>query len=152
MSSHYKGSTSEQLALSALINLSRASNSVISRLEQSISASSGLTTPQFGVLEALFHLGPLCQKDLAEKLLCTSGNLTAVIDNLIKQELVERVADTNDRRRHFITLTKKGTELIAKIFPQHAAEVQQIFSSLSKAEQDTLRVLCRKLGSGLQTN
>ena len=49
-----------------------------------------LTAPQFGVLEALYHLGPLCQKDLAAKILKSSGNMTMVIDNLEKRDLVRR--------------------------------------------------------------
>jgi len=119
------------------------------RLQQSINESTGLTTPQFGALEALFHLGALCQKDLAAKLLCTSGNLTAVIDNLAKQDLVKRIPDQNDRRRHFISLTEKGEQLIQEVFPLHAQNVQEIFSILSKAEQDSLRSLCRKLGKAV---
>ena len=47
-------------------------------------ASAGLSTSQFAVLDALLHLGPLCQKDLGEKILKTSGNMTMVIDNLEK--------------------------------------------------------------------
>jgi len=48
----------------------------------------GLTTPQFGVLEALLHLGPLSLGELADKLLVTGGNVTYVMDRLEEQGLV----------------------------------------------------------------
>ena len=44
-----------------------------------------LTTPQFGVLEALYHLGPLSLGELADKLLVTGGNVTYVMDRLEEQ-------------------------------------------------------------------
>ena len=50
----------------------------------------GLTTPQFGTLEALYHLGPLSLGELADKLLVTGGNVTYVMDRLEDQGLVYR--------------------------------------------------------------
>jgi len=58
----------------------------------------GLTTPQFGVLEALHHLGSLSLGDLADKLLVTGGNITYVMDRLEERGLVERDRSTEDRR------------------------------------------------------
>jgi MarR family 2-MHQ and catechol resistance regulon transcriptional repressor len=43
-----------------------------------------LTISQFGVLEALYHKGPLCQRDIASKILKSTGNITLVIVNLEK--------------------------------------------------------------------
>mgnify|MGYP000381933987 CR=1 FL=1 len=39
----------------------------------------------FGILEALFHLGPLSQKSLGQKVLSTKGNITTIVDNLEKE-------------------------------------------------------------------
>ena len=55
-----------------------------------------LTISQFGVLEALYHLGPLSQRQLADKILRSSGNLTMVIDNLERDGLVRRDADPEE--------------------------------------------------------
>ena len=38
-----------------------------------VMAEAGLTIGQFGVLEALLHHGPLCQRDLGQKLLRLGG-------------------------------------------------------------------------------
>ena len=84
MPTHYKGAENEVRALNAFINLMRASDSLASR-GALLLESQGLTHGQFGTMEALFHLGPLCQRQLGEKLLRSGGNLTMVIDNLEKK-------------------------------------------------------------------
>lgn len=84
MPTHYRGTTEEELALNTLIKLTRAADSVVNRLDSS-GTRGCLTGTQFGVLETLFHLGPMCQGEVGDKLLKSSGNMTLVIDNLEKQ-------------------------------------------------------------------
>ncbi len=105
-----------------------------------------LSISQFGVLEALYHLGPLCQKDIGRKILKTSGNITMVIDNLEKRELVRRERDPMDRRKVSVALTEHGHRLIERIFPDHAKIAFETFSILDPKEQNTLSVLLKKLG------
>lgn len=140
-----------EIALDAYTKLVRATESSTSRIHQHL-ADANLTISQFGVLEALYHLGPLCQKDLAEKILKTSGNLTMVIENLEKRSLVSRERDQADRRSLNISLTDRGRKLIAQIFPKHAAIVAKEMSVLSPAEQGTLARLCQKLGLRIKAN
>src|SRR5579872_5556324 len=97
MPSHYQGTRAERRALTSFIKLARATNAVGTALAGTF-AGAGLTEGQFGVLEALLHLGPLCPRDLAGKLLCSTGNLTLVLDNLEKRGLVRRERSTTDRR------------------------------------------------------
>lgn len=147
MPTHYKGSPEEERALSAFINFLRAADSLVARLDSQIGMG-GLTHGQFAVLEALLHLGPLNQCDLARKLLRSGGNLTVVIDNLEKRRLVRRERQEDDRRKVIVSLTPSGRRLIARIFPQHAAAITAEMGRLSPEEQETLRALCRKLGRG----
>jgi MarR family 2-MHQ and catechol resistance regulon transcriptional repressor len=123
----------------------RAAESMTTRAHRHLS-SFGLTISQFGVLEALHHLGPLSQKDLGQKILRSSGNITMVIDNLEKRGLVRRKRDRQDRRFFIVHLTKEGNKLIQKIFPTHAAVISNELSVLTAAEQKTLGALCKKLG------
>lgn len=132
-------------ALATYTVLVRGTESATSRIHKYLDEL-GLTISQFGVLEALYHLGPLCQKDLASKILKTSGNLTMVIDNLEKSALVRRLKDEADGRVWNISLTDAGRKLIARIFPKHAAIVEREMAVLSQAEQKTLAKLCKKLG------
>jgi MarR family 2-MHQ and catechol resistance regulon transcriptional repressor len=145
MPTHYQGSTAAKRALDVYIKLDRAAGAVSSRINQHL-ADYSLTVSQFGVLEALYHLGPLRQKDLAQKILKSTGNITLVIDNLVKRKLVTRKRDKHDRRAIHIHLTEAGSALIDDIFPKHVALVEAEMSILSMEEQDELQRLCRKLG------
>ncbi|HKS29943.1 MAG TPA: MarR family transcriptional regulator [Pyrinomonadaceae bacterium] len=132
-------------ALDAYIKLMRAAESVSARLAPGL-ASAGLTVSQFGALEALYHLGPLCQRDLGRKILKSGGNITMVVDNLEKRELVERVRGESDRRYITVSLTKQGRKLIGELFPRHAGAIREEMCVLSDAELEKLGSLCKRVG------
>ncbi len=108
-----------------------------------------LTAPQFGVLEALYHLGPLSLGELAEKLLVTGGNVTYVMDRLEAQNLVARERSGDDRRVVRAHLTTKGRATIDGVFPGHVGFVRGLVEGLDSGDQDTLRDLLKKLGKGI---
>lgn len=145
MGTHYEGSEKEQRVLNAFIKLMRATESINNRLNRH-HAEANLTVSQFGVMEALYHLGPLNQKALGEKLLKSGGNITLVIDNLEKSGFVERQQDPNDRRSMLIHLTPDGKEFISTYFPQHLDRIKNEFDLLTDKELETLATICKKLG------
>jgi MarR family 2-MHQ and catechol resistance regulon transcriptional repressor len=110
----------------------------------------GLTPPQFGIMEALHHLGPLSLGELADKLLVTGGNVTYVMDRLEEQELVYRERSPQDRRIIQAKLTPKGKALIGDVFPGHGGFVEELSGHLDSSEQDALRSLLKKLGKGIR--
>jgi MarR family 2-MHQ and catechol resistance regulon transcriptional repressor len=140
----------EERALRLWIALARA-YTTFSREVAGRVAEYGLTTPQFGILEALHHLGPLPLGELAGKLLVTGGNVTYVMDRLEEQGLVERERSDGDRRIVNARLTEKGRALIREVFPGHASFVRDAVAHLSVDEQESLRELLKKLGKGLST-
>lgn len=145
MGTKYQGTKDEIRALNAFIKLVRAADSVSGRVEAHF-ASLHLTVSQFGVMESLLHIGPMHQKDLGRKILKSGGNITMVVDNLEKRGLVERVKDEQDRRHYFVRLTEKGERLIKSFFPTHVARIVKEMGALTKAEQDELGRLCKKVG------
>src|SRR3954462_10678182 len=118
MPTRHRGSSLEIEALNAYIKLMRASESVSVRIHETL--PEGLTLTQFAVLEALLHLGPLCQSQIAAKVLKSTGNLTLVVDNLEKNGLVRRERSENDRRFVTVHLTSTGRGLITDVFPKIA--------------------------------
>lgn len=145
MPTRYNGTEKETRALNAVITLMRSANAVHGRLAD-LRVADGLTMSQFAVLEALLHCGPLCQKELADKLLVTGANMTKVLDVMERDGLVQRIRSKQDRRYITVDLTTTGKTRISEIFPRHVGDVVRAFSSLSAQEQITLRELCRKLG------
>ena len=150
MATKYRGPENQVRALNAFITLARASEAVAARLQRDL-AGKRLTTSQFGVIEALFHLGPLCQGELAGKLLRSGASMTSVVEGLEKRGLVVRQRTEEDKRFVRVALTGKGRRLIQEIFPGHAETVTRLFSVLTEEEQEQLRRLCRKLGIGVGT-
>jgi len=108
-----------------------------------------LTVPQFGALEALYHLGPLSLGDLADKLLVTGGNVTYVMDRLEARGLVTRYRSDGDRRVVRANLTEAGRALVARVFPEHAAYIEHLCRHLDENEQQELRQLLKRLGKGI---
>ena len=141
----YRGTKDEVRALNAYVKLMRASESVSARVHGHL-AKARLTVSQFGVMEALYHLGPLSQGELAKKILRSSGNITMVIDNLEDRGLVKRERNHEDRRFYVVRLTVGGRRLIGSVFPRHAARIVEEMKALTGTEQEELSRLCRKVG------
>jgi MarR family transcriptional regulator, 2-MHQ and catechol-resistance regulon repressor len=146
---NYRGSQREIRALDAYLKLKRATSSVTGGLQNRLDRAESLTESQFGVLDALYHLGALSPGQLSAKLFRSSSNLTTVIANLERDGLVRRTRDPNDGRAHVVSLTTRGRRLIQRLIPTHVERVARAMSALSPHEQEELGRLCRKLGRAL---
>jgi len=146
MPGRYQGPKAEIEALNAYVKLMRAAESVTTRAHAVLPKD--ITISQFGVLEVLLHCGPLCQTELAGKLLKSGGNITLIVDNLEKAGHVVRERSQEDRRFVTVSLTASGRAFITALFPKVAASITRELSALSSAEQFTLGWLCKKAGTG----
>lgn len=142
-----KSNTSGIHAWLILWKTARAVESYAHRCIQSLE----LGVSDFGVLEALLHKGDLPINTLGNKVLLTSSSMTAAVDRLASQGLVERKNDPDDRRTRVVSLTLKGQKLIERAFKQHSQDMEQIMSPLSEQERNTLIGLLQKLGHHAET-
>lgn len=145
MGTNYKGSRKERQALNTFIKLIRSGESTNSKLNLLLNEF-GLTESQFGTLDALYHLGPLKQKEIGKKILKSGGNITMVIDNLEKQDLVKRKRGEKDRRLYNIHLTKNGEKKLIDVLPHVVKLIKKHFEILEIEEQKELEKLCRIIG------
>lgn len=106
----------------------------------------GLCQSDFGVMEALLHKGPMPVKALGEKVLLTSGSMTAAVDRLEKRGWVERGNDPEDRRLRIVRLTAEGRKTIEALFVDHERDMERAAEVLSESERVELMGLLRKLG------
>ncbi len=146
MGTKYRGTPAETRALDTYIKLRRAVNA-LSLVEGKVLREAGLTESQFGALEALLHLGPLCQRELAAKVLKSAGNMTTVVDNLERRGLVQRRREGDDRRMVTVHLTRDGEKLVRRVFPNVVDALVNTFSVLTAKDQKQLAALCRHLGT-----
>lgn len=138
-------SPAQERALKLFVVFTRAANAVNRRILDEI-ARHDLTATEFGILEAVYHKGPLLLGDVQRKILLSSGGVTYAVDRLSEKGLVERRECPTDRRARYAVLTPRGEALIARIFPAHAERIEATLSALSAREQDELIALLRKLG------
>ncbi len=111
----------------------------------SLVATYDLTMTQFGVLETLYHKGPMRICEIIDKTLSTSGNMTVVIKNLVKSGHITKERDPEDRRAFVVRLTKLGHDKIADVFPKHLDKLEDAFSRLDLEEKNELLMLLKKL-------
>lgn len=106
----------------------------------------GLTLGEFGILEALYHKGPLLLGEVQKKILVSSGGITYLVDRLEERGLVERRDCPTDRRARYAALTPEGEALISRIFPDHVRALEAALSGLDLEEKRAAIPLLRKLG------
>ena len=100
---------------------------------------------QFSVLETLYSKGDLRIQNLIDSILATSGNMTVVIRNMVRDGWIKRETDPDDRRACIVSLTEKGRKKIIEVLPDHIRNVQKVMSVFSEEEQKQLQTLLKKL-------
>lgn len=147
MPNRHRGPEAERRVLDAYVKLSRALATVDAVVHRPL-ADAGLTASRFGALEALWHLGPLNQRDLGRKILKSSGNVTVVVDGLERDGLVARERDATDRRHVIVSLTDAGRARIEAVYPDHVRRLVAAFAHLAPDDVARLAELAKALGVG----
>ena len=137
----------QTLALRLWIALARAHNAVQAHAAEDV-ARHGLTLGEFGVLEALFHKGPMLLGEVQRLILVSSGGITWLVDRLEKRRLVERRECPGDRRARLAALTPAGETLVREAFPAHAAHIKAALGGLGKKDKREAIRLLRLLADG----
>jgi len=115
-------------------------------------ARHGLTLAEFGMLEALYHLGPMPLGEVQRRILVSSGGVTYLADSLESRGLIRREPSSSDRRVRIAVLTDEGRDLIDRIFPEHAGALENAMAGLSPDEQEKAAKLIRRLGIRAASN
>ena len=118
----------------------------IENVDRASIIGTGLQLSEFTIMEVLLHKGPLPINAIGEKVLLTSGSMTAAINRLEKKGFVRRIQDTLDGRFFHVHLTEMGRLVIRKAFEKHAANLEHVSAALSPDERDELVRLLKKIG------
>jgi DNA-binding MarR family transcriptional regulator len=103
------------------------------------------TLPRFDLMAQLErHREGLKMNELSRLLMVTGGNVTAIVDQLEKEGLVERLDEPADRRAFRIRLTKSGERTFIEMARAHEEWVVELLAGLSRRDEDELlRLLAR---------
>lgn len=132
-------------SLKTITVLFRAYNSLEKIIRKDISQY-GLNVNEFGVLEALFHRDTLTVKEVIDKVLAPNSSISYTIESLVRKSLIEKVQSIEDRRVFYLRLSKKGKDLMNKIFPIHKNNMRQILDVLAENEELILQKALVKIG------
>jgi DNA-binding MarR family transcriptional regulator len=111
-------------------------------------AQHGIGGPTFAVLATLVRLDDdagVPQRRLMDELGLTSGTVSVRIDRLVRDGLVERRPDVEDRRNTRVVLTPRGADLVERVIPAHLDNERRMLAALDDGERDVLAGLLRRL-------
>ena len=145
MGTHHKGTEKETNSLNSFIKLVRTYESLSSRLYM-LFEKENLTEIQFYLIDALYHLGSLNQKVISKKISRSEGNITMVVNNLEKRNLIKKKRNEVDKRIYNIELTREGAKLYEKIFPIFLKAIINEFDKLRRKEHKEFQKCCKKIG------
>ena len=104
------------------------------------------TLPRFDLMAQLERYPEgLKMSELSRLMMVTGGNITAIVDQLETERLVERLDDAADRRAYLIRLTSAGRKSFAEMARAHEEWVVELLAGLSRREQEDLLKLLAKV-------
>ena len=110
------------------------------------------TLPRFDLMAQLERSRDgLKMNELSRRMMVTGGNVTGITDQLVQENLVERVQVPGDRRAYCVRMTSKGRTEFADMAHAHEDWVVEAFEALSEREQETLHRLLGKVKQHSQT-
>jgi len=101
----------------------------------------GLKPRETQALLRLQSNGAMSQQALGAALDIEASNLVALLNDLEAESLISRRRDPEDRRRHVVEISKRGTKLVGEV-ERAAREVEdQFFAALDEDERAALQDL-----------
>ena len=121
----------DMTAMAAVSNIYRAANAVRNHVERTVLAPHELTWTGWVVLWVIWIWGEIESRHVAAEAGISKGTLTGVISTLMGRGLVERRVHPDDARRVLLSLSAKGEDLMAEVFPEFNAVEAHVTDTLS---------------------
>jgi len=137
------------LALSVWVRLLKVHGLMVPELRRRL--PDGLTLPQFDVLVQLSRRTQgMTPGELTKALLVTAGNVTGVVDRLVRLRLAERRPVPEDRRAVRVRLSPRGRAVMRRAIPRHRRDVSTLMGLVPTAQLRQLRNLLGALNAALE--
>ena len=141
-----RNSGASKSRLRTWLQILKASRLIENELRERLRVEFATTLPRFDVMAALFRSEDgLRMGDLSEALMVSNGNITPLVDRLVKDGMVMRVPVAADRRASAVTLTADGRAQFAIMAAAHEGWVDELLSGLSAADAQQLSQLLRQV-------
>jgi DNA-binding MarR family transcriptional regulator len=124
------------------LKILKTSRSIEAEVREKLRAEFGSTLPRFDVLAALHRSEEgLKMGDLSAELKVSNGNVTGIVERLVKDGMVLRVPVPEDRRALLVRLTQKGKEYFLVQAEAHEGWIDQHLSAFDEQEANQLQSL-----------
>ena len=135
---HADHHASLRLWLRLLSSTTRIEDTIRQRLREQF----GITLPRFDLMAQLEREPEgLVMGEVSRRMMVTGGNVTTIVDQLEREQLVQRLPVPGDRRSYRLALTDAGRSTFATMAQAHEAWVRELMSPLSEKEQSQLAAL-----------
>jgi len=130
---------SSKARLSLWLRLLKTTRQIEVELRERLRREFATTLPRFDVMAALDRHGDgLKMSALSDALMVSNGNVTGIIDWLVRNGLVERIAKPGDRRVSLVRLTEAGRAEFKNQATAHEAWVNELLAGFAGDEADQL--------------
>lgn len=118
---------------------------IIKQKGREILSNYTITPPQFVALQWLLEDGDMTIGELSNKMYLACSTTTDLVDRMEKNELVQRVKDTNDRRVVRIHLQHEGERIIEEVIQKRQDYLHEVLKNFSDEEVILLEQQLTKL-------
>lgn len=146
--SHSRRGLLKELSIGVWVRILRVYTVISTEIRKKV-GKKGLTLPQLYVIATIGLQGAMPLGKLGKELLVTKGNITTIVDHLVRDDFVIRDQDKKDRRKMWVRLTPKGEQLFNEVLAAYEEEFVPLMHCLSQEELKQLSLLLKKMAEGL---
>jgi DNA-binding MarR family transcriptional regulator len=135
-----------------VLNLMRTTRAVEESWIQYLKRTEGISTSQYNILRILRGARPNAVKisEISERMVNRDPDVTRLVDRLIKQGLVRRERDTDDRRVVLVEITGAGLALLSRLDGPVHEYIEAAMAGLNAQQLRTLDTLLNEVRAGIQ--
>jgi len=124
--------TDSKVRVRTWLKILKTSNFIEKYLRERLRNDHHTTLPRFDVMSALQRSpNGLKMSELSGVLKVSNGNITGIIDRLVQEGHVERIAIKGDRRAYLALLTDKGSKKFQEYALEHEMWINELLSDIS---------------------
>lgn len=135
-----------------VINLMRTSRVVEEDWLRFLKRTEGISLGQYNILRILRGARPKAVKisEIAERMITRDPDVTRLVDRLIKQGLVRRRRDTEDRRVVLVEITGAGLSLLSRLDGPAGDSTDAAMAGLTADQLRILDTLLNEVRAGMR--
>lgn len=141
----------DHAALRLWLRMLTCTQMIETQVRQGLREHFATTLPRFDLMAQLEREPDgIKMNQLSARMMVTSGNITAIVDQLETEKWVERIAVPHDKRATLVRLTAQGRRGFNAMAREHEEWIVAALGGLNKTETNQLHNLLGKLKKHMQ--